>query len=113
MIWGGEYVGEPRNQFTFYRSYYDAIQELPKEERADIVLAICGYGLYEAEPEGLSAVGSAFFKLARPTLDSGRRKEANRKQTASKPKARESMILSMSMIMSMRLRLMPMLLLKW
>lgn len=80
-------MGEPRNQFTFYRSYYDAIQELPKEERADIVLAICGYGLYEAEPEGLSAVGSAFFKLARPTLDSGRRKAENGKKGGSKPKA--------------------------
>lgn len=36
-------MAEPRQQFTFYRSYYDAIQELPKEEQASIVLAVCAY----------------------------------------------------------------------
>lgn len=80
-------MAEPRNQFTFYRSYFDAIQELPKEERADIILAVCGYAIYETEPQGLSPAASMAFKLIRPTLDSGRRKAESGAKGGSKPKA--------------------------
>ena len=80
-------MAEPRNQFTFYRSYFDAIQELPKAERADIILAVCDYAIYETEPEGLSPAASMAFKLIRPTLDSGRRKAENGAKGGSKPKA--------------------------
>lgn len=87
-------MGEPRNQFTFYRSYYDAIAALPKKEQAAIILAVCDYALYEREPEKLSPVGKTCFALIRPTLDSGRRKAASGKQggksgkqSASKPEA--------------------------
>ena len=73
-------MGEPRNQFTFYRSYYDAIAALPKKEQAAIILAVCDYALYEREPEKLSPVGKTCFALIRPTLDSGRRKAASGKQ---------------------------------
>lgn len=80
-------MAEPRQQFTFYRSYFDAIQELPKNAQSDIILAVCAYALYEIEPSGLSAMASAAFKLIRPTLDSGRRKAQSGKQGGSKPKA--------------------------
>lgn len=86
--------GEPRNQFTFYRSYFEAIEPLPKKDRSAIILAVCEYGLYETEPKGLSPVAMACFNLIRPTLDSGRRKAASgkqggksSKQSASKPQA--------------------------
>ena len=89
---------EPRKQFTFYKSYYDAIQELPKKDQSDLILAICAYALYERSPEGLSVAGSIAFKLIKPTLDAGRRKaesgalggQANSKQTESKTEANES-----------------------
>ena len=71
---------EARNQFTFYRSYYDAIQELGKKDQSAIILAVCAYALYEEEPRGLSPAASTAFKLIRPTLDSGRKKAANGKQ---------------------------------
>jgi len=80
-------MSEPRNQFTFYRSYYDAIQELCKRDQAAIILAVCNYAIYEVEPTGLSPAASTAFKLIRPTLDSGRRKAASGKQGGSKPKA--------------------------
>lgn len=80
-------MSEPRNQFTFYRSYYDAIQELSKKDQAAIILAVCNYAIYEVEPAALSPAASTAFKLIRPTLDSGRRKAANGKQGGSKPKA--------------------------
>ena len=87
-------MSDPRNQFTFYRSYFEAIEPLPKKDRSAIILAVCEYGLYETEPKGLSPVAMACFNLIRPTLDSGRKKAANgkqggksSKQTASKPEA--------------------------
>lgn len=77
----------PRKQFTFYRSYYDAIQELPKKDQSAIILAVCAYAIYEEEPKGLSAAASTAFKLIRPTLDAGRKKAESGKQGGSKPKA--------------------------
>ena len=78
---------EPRQQFTFYRSYYDAIQELPRDEQAAIVLAVCAYAIYEIEPQELSPAASMAFKLIRPTLDSARKKAESGKKGGSKPKA--------------------------
>ena len=83
-----------RKQFTWYRSYYDALKELPAEEFRDIVLAICAYALDGEEPE-LSGVARAIFTLIRPTLEVGRSKAENRsraeqtslyaEQTGNKP----------------------------
>lgn len=66
-----------RKQFTWYRSYYDALKELPAEEFRDIVLAVCAYALDGEEPE-LSGVARAIFTLIRPTLEAGRSKAENR-----------------------------------
>lgn len=66
-----------RKQFTWYRSYYDALKELPAEEFRDIVLAVCAYALDGEEPE-LSGVVRAIFTLIRPTLEVGRSKAENR-----------------------------------
>ena len=79
-----------RDQFTFYRSYYEAMKDLSAEECTKLLLAIAAYALDEEEPE-LSGSCSACFKLIRPTLDSGRNKAANRmnadEQTEIKPKS--------------------------
>lgn len=66
-----------RKQFTWYRSYYDALKELPAEEFRDIVLAVCAYALDGEDPE-LSGVARAIFTLIRPTLEVGRSKAENR-----------------------------------
>ena len=66
-----------RKQFTWYRSYYDALKELPAEEFRDIVLAVCAYALDGEETE-LSGVARAIFTLIRPTLEVGRSKAENR-----------------------------------
>ncbi|MGM9642948.1 MAG: DUF6291 domain-containing protein [Eubacteriales bacterium] len=90
-------MGKPRNQFTFYKSYYDAIQELPKRDQSALILAICAYAIYETPPKSLSIAASTAFKLIKPTLDSGRKKaengalggQANGKQSESKREANE------------------------
>ena len=69
-----------RKQFTWYRSYYDALKEIPAEEFRDIVLAVCAYALDGEETE-LSGVARAIFTLIRPTLEVGRSKAENRSRT--------------------------------
>ena len=85
-----------RGQFTFYRSYYEAVKHLNKSDRAAVLMAICAYALDEELPS-LSGTPAAIFALVKPTLDTSRKKaesgkrggehEANGKQTESKPKA--------------------------
>ena len=62
-----------RLQFTFYRSYYDAIKVLPKKEQTAVLLALCAYALDKEEPN-LTGTSGAIFTLIRPTLDSGWKK---------------------------------------
>lgn len=66
-----------RSQFTWYRSYYEALRTLPAKDFKVAVLAICAYALDEEVPS-LSGVPNSVFTLIRPTLDSGRNKAANR-----------------------------------
>ena len=85
-----------RGQFTFYRSYYEAVKHLNKSDRAAVLMAICAYALDEELPS-LSGTPAAIFALVKPTLDTSRKKaesgkrggehETNGKQTASKPQA--------------------------
>ena len=82
-----------REQFTFYRSYYEALKNLPKRDQTAVLMAVIGYALDETEP-ALSGVPLSVFTLIRPTLDSGRNKAKNRlnkggrnaEQTDNKPK---------------------------
>ena len=86
-----------RKQFTFYRSYLDAIRRLPKKEQGNIVLAICNYALDETIPSALSPIADTVFTLVKPTLDASRRKaeagncggktKAIQKQSVSKTQA--------------------------
>lgn len=66
-----------RSQFTWYRSYYEALRTLPAKDFQIAVLAICAYALDEEVPD-LSGVPYSVFTLIRPTLDSGKIKAANR-----------------------------------
>ena len=77
-----------RKQFTWYRSYYDALKELPAEEFRAIVLAVCAYALDGEEPE-LSGVARAIFTLIRPTLEVGRSKAENRSRAEQTPLSAE------------------------
>ena len=87
-----------RLQMTFYSSFYDAIDSMPKKDQLPVFRAVVSYGLYGQHTENLTAAQNAFFILMKPSLDSSRRKaasgknggaktEANRKQTESKTEA--------------------------
>ena len=78
---------DERGQFTFYRSFWEAVQSLPNKDQLPVLKAIISYALDGVTPTGLSQSQSAFFLLVKPNLDASRKKAANGKQGGSKPKA--------------------------
>ena len=85
--------------FVFYKSFYEAIEDLPEADQLAVYKAICQYGLNEEEPE-CSGVVRAVFRLVKPQIDANKKKrdagkkggsvasteskdEADSKQTAS------------------------------
>ena len=88
-----------RTQFTFYRSFADALRRIRKDgDRAKAYDAICDYALNGEKPDysTLSDAAAIAFDLIKPTLDASRRKAENGKnggagkQTGSKPEANPS-----------------------
>lgn len=71
---------EPRKQFTFYRSYWEALKRLPKKDRLPALDAIIIYAIYGSEPEWLPPAAETAFILIKPTLDSGRKKSDSGKR---------------------------------
>ena len=45
------------------------MKSLEKEDQLDLFWAICNYGIYGAEPQGLSTLAGAFFTLMQPSLE--------------------------------------------
>ena len=58
---------EERNSFIFYRSFYESIRELPKENRADVYDAICALAL-DGEVLELDSIAKAIFILVKPQI---------------------------------------------
>lgn len=79
---------EARNQFTFYRSFWEAIRKVPDADRLLVLEAIIGYALDERIPDNLSNTQEALLILCKPTLDASRKKAAAGKKGGSKPKAK-------------------------
>lgn len=74
-----------RDTMIFYRSFYDAIKTLSKEEKADIYEAIFEYGLNMKEID-LTGIPKVVFGLVKPVLDSNIKNYVN----GSKPKKKRS-----------------------
>jgi len=70
-----------RNSFIFYRSFYEAITELPDEEKGRIYDAIFKYAL-DGECASLSGVEKAIFTLIKPQIDANQKKYENGKKGA-------------------------------
>ncbi len=78
-----------RGQFTFYRSYFEAIETLPPEDQLQIYRAVAMYGLNGTQ-EDLNGIAKTVFLLIKPTLDTGRRKAAAGQIGGKNPKQSES-----------------------
>lgn len=89
-----------RDSFIFYRSFYEAIKELPVENQLNVYSALFEYGLNHEEIE-LTGIEKAIFSLIKPQLDAnqnkyengckgGRPKKENQTKTKSKPKENQA-----------------------
>ena len=88
-----------RAQFTFYRSFWDALKDLPQKDKNALLSAICEYALDGKEP-ALTGIQRSIFTLIKPTLDTSARKadsgriggsksQAPAKQSASNAEAKQ------------------------
>lgn len=75
-----------RKSFTFFISYWEAIEELPEKEQLPVLKAIIKYAFF-GEEQKFKGIKQAVFLLVKPTLDKSKQKSANGKQGGSKPKA--------------------------
>lgn len=89
---------EVRNQFTFYRSFFEAASKIKsKAARAEAYDAICKYALFNDAPDvdKMSDAAAIAFMLIKPNLDASRRKAKSgksggkSKQSGSKAKAND------------------------
>ena len=58
-----------RESFVFYRSFYDAIKDLPRDVQGEIYTAIMEYSLYGKETENLKPIARSVFTLMKPQID--------------------------------------------
>lgn len=61
---------DKRNQFTFYRSFVEALDEFPREEWLGFLLAVIYYALDKKLMEDMTSTQRGMFKLVKPVLDS-------------------------------------------
>jgi uncharacterized phage protein (TIGR02220 family) len=78
-----------RDSTIFYRSFYEAIKELPKETQADIYNAIFEYALNFKEQE-LSGLSKTVFTLIKPQLDANTKRWISGTTPKSKQEASET-----------------------
>lgn len=74
-----------RDQFTFSRTFWEAISPLPKTVQVEAIMAMCAYALDDVEPDGLSPMAAALFMLVRPSLDVAAKMSAGGKKRAKRP----------------------------
>lgn len=82
-----------RDSMILYRSFYEAIIELPESNQLEIMKAIFEYGFDGVEPN-LSGLSKTIWILVKPNLEANRRKWENgcqpkQKQTKSKAEAKQ------------------------
>lgn len=80
-----------RDSVLFYRSFYDALKNIPPDERLKVYDAIMEYGMYDHDPD-LDGVALAIFLLAKPQIDANNKRyengcKAKKKRTVSETEA--------------------------
>lgn len=78
-----------RNQFTFYRSFRDAIYPLPDKLQLALLHAILDYGLDGELTTEINPKIAGIFALIKPVLDTAARKASNAQRTTAKRKQNE------------------------
>ena len=89
-----------RESFVFYRSWWEAIKNLPREMQGEVLTAIIEYGLDGVTTESLKPITSALLAMAKPQIDKnnqrydngskGGRKKASETKQEPKPNQTET-----------------------
>lgn len=66
-----------RDSFVFYKSFYEAISDLPKDIRLEVLTAIIEYALYGRQPETLKPFARGMFTLIKPNIDTNNTRYEN------------------------------------
>ena len=87
-----------RDSVLFYRSFYDALKNIPPDERLKVYDSIMEYGMYDRDPD-LDGVALAIFLLAKPQIDANNKRyengcKAKKKRTVSETEANTKQDLS-------------------
>ena len=83
-----------KHGFVFYRSWLEAIEELPDALMFELLKAITYYGLNQEEPAEMTQAARSYWKLIKPVIEANNRryengKKAKQKQNGSKTEANE------------------------
>ena len=66
-----------RENFVFYRSFYEAIMCLNEAQQLEAFRALCAYGFDGDEQTELSPIARAIFAMAKPQLDANNKRYEN------------------------------------
>ena len=66
-----------RDSVVFYRSFYEAVKNLPPEEFKESVQAILNYGLDSKPPDTQGTIAHTVFSLVKPQIDANNRRYEN------------------------------------
>lgn len=79
------------NHFTFFESYYESVEHLDAEIKAEFFDLLFRYALRDEEPTSdATAIAKALFIMAKPNLDKSKARREAGKQGGSKPKQTQS-----------------------
>ena len=66
-------MNKVRDSFIFYRSFYEAVQELDEKDKIATYDAIISYALNRVEPD-VQGAAKAIFKMAKPQIDANQKR---------------------------------------
>ena len=83
-----------KHGFVFYRSWLEAIEELPDALMFELLKAIVYYGLNQEEPAEITPLARSYWKLIKPIIEANNKryengKKAKQKQNGSKTEAND------------------------
>lgn len=78
-----------RDSFIFYKSFYEAICDLQKDIRLEVLTAIIEYALYGRQPENLKPFARGMFTLIKPNIDVNTARFENGKKGGRKSRTKK------------------------
>lgn len=73
-----------RDSFLFYRSFYEALKDLPKDIQVEVYTAIMEYALYGKLQKEMKPFANSVFTLVKPILDTNLQRYENGKKGGRK-----------------------------